>query len=150
MPFLLLIAGRGLDLVGKVAGGVVSGSDYASRLRWAVPAAIFAVGTLYALTQSIPYWANSYKDYNGISAEPLQAAERANLKNALIFVQLDPSKSNRDYGKVFPANDPLLRGDRVYVRDLGPQRNKGLLGYFPGRQPYYLPLEGPPRPGVGP
>jgi len=149
MPFLLLMAGRGLDFLGRVAASF-AGSRLASQLRWAVPGVIFGVLTLYTLTQSIPYWAENYKDYNGISAEPLRAAQAANLKNALIFVQLDPAKPNRDYGKVFAANDPLLGGDQVFARDLGPAKNRSLLGYFPGRQPYYLPLEGPPRPGFGP
>jgi len=38
----------------------------------------------------------------------------------------------------------------VYARDLGPARNHDLLAAFPDRQPYYLPLTGPPQPGFGP
>jgi hypothetical protein len=149
MPFLLLIAGRGLDLLGRLAGRTLQGV-WSGGTRWAVPGSLFALLTLYNLSQSLPYHASGYRDYNGISAAPLRAAEGAGLKNALVFVQLDPAKPNRDYGKVFFADDPLLRGDRVYARDLGPQKNASLLGQFPGRQAYWLPLDGPPQPGVGP
>jgi hypothetical protein len=119
-------------------------------LRWAVPGVVFALLGLYNLTQSLPYWVGQYTDYNGISASALHSAESANLTHALIFVELDPAKPNRDYGKVFCANDPLLRGERVYARDLGAERNRGLAALFPDREPYWLPLAGPPRPGVGP
>ena len=119
-------------------------------LRWLVPLGLLIVLGLYSVSQTLPFQVAQYRDYNGISASALREAERANLKNALVFVALDPAKPNRDYGKVFFANDPLLQGDRVYARDMGPTRNKALAGQFPDRTPYYLPLSGPPQPGVGP
>ncbi len=149
LPFFLLLAARGLDLLGRLAASFQAG-ERASTLRWLVPGGLFALLSLYTLTQSIPFQAMGYKDYNGISAVPLRRAEGAGLKDALIFVQLDPTKPNRDYGKVFFANDPLLKSDRVYVRDLGPRKNSGLLSSFPGRSAYWLPLDGSPQPGVGP
>jgi 4-amino-4-deoxy-L-arabinose transferase-like glycosyltransferase len=149
MPFLLLLAGRGLDLLGRLAG-IGLGGALAARLRWGAPGVLFAVLALYNVTQSIPYQVTQYRDYNGISATALRNSEDAGLKNALVFVALDPTKPNRDYGKVFFANDPLLRGDVVYARDLGPDRNRGLVALFPGRTPYWLPLDGPPQAGVGP
>jgi hypothetical protein len=149
MPFLLLVAGRGLDLLGRVAAWGVAGAK-ANSVRWLAPGAIFALLALYTISQSVPYWVGQYSDYNGISVAALRNAEQANIKNALVFVELDPAKPNRDYGKVFFANDPLLRGERVYARDLGPERNRGLAAQFPGRTPYWLPLDGPPQPGFGP
>lgn len=149
MPFLLLAAGRGLDLLGRLAGGALARGG-AGRARWLVPGALVAVLTLYNVTQSIPYAVSQYRDYNGISATALRNAEGAKLTNALVFVQLDPAKPNRDYGKVFFANDPLLRGERVYARDLGPEKNREVLAFFPGRAAYWLPLDGQPVAGVGP
>jgi hypothetical protein len=149
MPFLLLMAGRGMDVLGKLASRYAEGAR-GGALRWGVPGALFGILSLYTLTQSIPNGAADYKDYNGISAGPLRSAESAGLRNALVFVQLDPAKPNRDYGKVFFANDPLLRGERVYARDLGAEKNRELLGALAGRDPYWLPLQGSPQPGFGP
>jgi 4-amino-4-deoxy-L-arabinose transferase-like glycosyltransferase len=158
MPFLLLIAGRGLDLLGRWDSGFgmrgarsVSGSAIPqSAMRWLVPGFIFGVFTVNSLSQSLPNQVNIYKDYNDVSTVALENAEAARLKNALVFVELHPARPRRDYGKVFFANDPLLRGDIVYARDLGAERNESLMEHFPGREPYWLPLEGPPQPGFGP
>src|SRR5205807_4245501 len=54
MPFLLLMAGRGLDLLGRLAGRGF-GDALTSRLRLAVPATLFSVLTLYNLSQTLPY-----------------------------------------------------------------------------------------------
>jgi len=43
-----------------------------------------------------------------------------------------------------------MGGDVIYVRDLGKAANTDLLNSYPGRAPYYLPLQGPPVAGVGP
>lgn len=149
MPFLVLVAGRGLDFLGRPAAHGLGGA-VAGRVRWLVPGVLFGLLTVFSLTQTLPYQVSQYRDYNGISVSALRAAESSGIRDALVFVALDPAKPNRDYGKVFFANDPLLRGNIIYARDLGAQKNRGLLPLFPGRTPYWLPLEGPPRPGFGP
>ncbi|HET9495691.1 MAG TPA: hypothetical protein VFR15_15780, partial [Chloroflexia bacterium] len=149
MPFFLLVAGRGLDLLGRVSARV-AGAAWRGRARWAVPGAIFAVFTLYTLTQNIPWQASTYRYYNDITPDALSRAEGAGLTGALVFVELHPSRRNRDYGKAFFANSPLLDGPAVYVRDLGRDANAYLASLHPDRTAYWLPLEGPPVPGVGP
>jgi hypothetical protein len=155
MPFLLLIAGRGVDVLGKVAhrcalAVVPNGRALASRLTWVVPGLIAGMLSMYNLTQTEPHQFGLYRGYNDITPSALRKAEAAHLSNALVFVQLrPPPHSLRDYGKVFFANDPLLRGNIVYARDLGREANLSLLPMFSGRQPYWLPLDGPPVPGVG-
>ena len=149
MPFLLLMAGRGLDLLGKVASRALGGA-WEVRARWLVPGTLFALFSIYTLAQSLPVQARSYVDYNDISAQPLREVADARLRNALVFVALDPARTNRDYGKVFFANDPLLRGNVVYARDRGADANRYLASLVPGRMAYWLPLEGPPQPGFGP
>lgn len=148
MPFLLLLAGRGLDLLGKVA--ILTWKRAGEAARWAFPSALFGLMTLYNITQSLPYGVSQYTNYNNISPTALYNAEAAYLENALVFVELHPARRNRDYGKVFFANDPLLRGNIIYVRDLGRPHNESLLSAFPGRVAYWLPLNGPPKPGFGP
>jgi len=138
-----------MDLLGKVASrGLVA--TWSARTRWLVPGTLFALFSVYALAQSLPVQARSYVDYNDISAQPLREVANARLRNALVFVALDPARTNRDYGKAFFANDPLLKGSVVYARDLGPEANRYLASLFPGRTVYWLPLVGPPQPGVGP
>jgi 4-amino-4-deoxy-L-arabinose transferase-like glycosyltransferase len=149
MPFLLLMAGRGLDLLGRVAARV-TGPAWRGRAGWLVPGALFALFSLYTLTQGIPWQANVHRGYNDITPDALVRAESAGLSNALVFVALEPSRPNRDYGKVFFANDPLLRGPVVYARDLGGEANARLAMLYPDRRAYWLPLDGPPVPGVGP
>jgi 4-amino-4-deoxy-L-arabinose transferase-like glycosyltransferase len=149
MPFFLLVAGRGLDLLGRVAWRV-AGRTSSGRVRWVVPGGLFAVFTLYTLTQGIPWQASVYRDYNDITPAAVASAESAGLSNALVFVELHADRPNRDYGKVFFANDPLLRGPVVYARDLGAEKNAELARLHPEREPYWLPLDGPPMPGVGP
>src|SRR5439155_153121 len=156
MPFLLLVAGRGLDLLGRLAAGALTtplgpvGVRLTPPLQWVAPSIVFALLALYNVSQSIPFQASSYRDYNGISASALRNTERAGLKDALVFVELDPAKPNRDYGKVFFANDPLLKGNIVYARDLSAKQNKTLAAQFPARKPYWLPLDGPPIQGTAP
>jgi hypothetical protein len=115
-----------------------------------VPGVLFALMSVYGLAQSLPVQARSFVDYNDISAQPLREVQAAHLTNALVFVALEPTRSNRDYGKVFFANDPLLGGAVIYARDMGPDANRYMAGLFPGRTAYWLPLEGPPEVGVGP
>lgn len=149
MPFLLLAAGRGLDLLGRIAVPLVK-QDWSRQVRWLIPAIVFGLFTTYNLTQTLPAQVKDYTGYNDITANSLREVEQAQLTNALVFVALDPDQPNRDYGKVFFATDPLLRGDVIYVRDLGFEQKQYFASLFPGRAPYWLPLHGPPQPGIGP
>lgn len=149
MPFLLLMAGRGMDLLGRIAVPMVA-QVWARQVRWLVPAVVFTLFTAYALTQTLPAQVKTYTDYNDISGESLQVVAKAHLTNALVFVALDPDQPNRDYGKAFFATDPMLEGNIVYVRDLGFDANQYYASLFPDRKPYWLPLVGDPQEGVGP
>jgi hypothetical protein len=85
-----------------------------------------------------------------VDASTVRTVQAAGLDHALVFVGLERGIARRDFGKVFFAEDPLLRGPVVYARDRGADNNRALLAAFPDRQPYYLPLDGPPHPGVSP
>ncbi|HUS17372.1 MAG TPA: hypothetical protein VM536_20445, partial [Chloroflexia bacterium] len=146
LPFLLLLAGRGITVLAEMAAAVWS----ARRPGWVVSALAVGLLVCYDLAGVLPAQSRAYRGYNDVDAGSLRRVEAAGLDRALVFVALQPEFARRDYGKVFFANDPLLRGSIVYARDLGADRNRALLPDFPGRQPYFLPLNGPPRPGVGP
>src|SRR5205807_78097 len=108
MPFMLLMAGRGLDLLGRVAALAAKDDSsrptvhpahrsgaWASRVRWLVPGGLFALFTVYTLTQTLPAQAHFYTNYNDISAEPVQQVENAHLKNAVVFVALNKTRPDR-------------------------------------------------------
>jgi len=148
LPFLLLLSGRGLVVLGR---SVAALAGPAGRRRVGlVMAALIGPLLLYNVVQTLPGQVRAYTGYNDVDASSLRAVTAAHLDHALVFVGLDRAFVRRDFGKVFFANDPLLRGPVVYARDLGPARNHDLLAAFPDRRPYYLPLTGPPQPGVGP
>ena len=75
---MLLMAGRGMDLLGRISASVLEGA-WAARARWLVPGALFALFTIYALTQTLPAQAHFYTDYNDISAEAVDQVENAHL-----------------------------------------------------------------------
>ncbi len=148
LPFLLLLSGRGIVVLGR-SGAALTGAGRQGRTRW-VMAAVIGLLLLYNLTQTLPSQVRAYTGYNDVDASSLRTVAAAHLDHALVFVGLERAFVRRDFGKVFFANDPLLHGPVVYARDLGAARNRDLLAAFPDRQPYYLPLTGPPQPGLGP
>jgi hypothetical protein len=154
LPFLLLLAGRGIDWLGQgvatVLGRRPTPEGGLGRAGWLVPGALIGILILFNLAQVLPGQWRAYTGYNDVSADSLHRVTAARLDRALVFVALQPAYPRRDFGKVFFANDPLLRGAVVYARDLGPDHNRALLAAFPDRSPYYLPLTGPVQPGVGP
>ena len=89
-----------------------------------------------------------------MACEPSGPHDTGRLQHASLFHAFRLTESEEGDGS--PArgsprdDDPLLQGDRIYARDLGPARNRGLAGLFPARISYWLPLDGPPQPGVGP
>jgi hypothetical protein len=153
LPFLLLLAGRGIQWLGQAVAAVVSrgpaAATEAGRAAW-VPGAVVGLLILFNVAQVLPGQWRAYTGYNDVSADSLRRVAAAGLDRALVYVALQPAYPRRDFGKVFFANDPLLRGPVVYARDLGPDHNRALLTAFPDRSAYYLPLVGPPQPGVGP
>lgn len=149
MPFLLLIAGRGMDLLGREAARSLERA-WALRARWLVPAGLLAIFSVYTVTQTLPLQIAAYTDYNNVSTQPLAEVQRAGLTNALVFVAIDPKQRNRDFGKVAFANDPFLEGSVIYVRDMGLEANTFFAGRYNGRKAYWLPLQGPPKEGFGP
>jgi hypothetical protein len=154
LPFLLLLSGRGIQWLGEIAAGVLARPAAAPALRlraaWAIPSGFIALLLVFNLAQVLPGQWRAYTGYNDVSGDSLRRVAAAHLDHALVFVALQPAYPRRDYGKVFFANDPLLQGPVVYARDLGPEHNQYLRSLFPDRAAYYLPLIGPPQPGVGP
>jgi hypothetical protein len=101
------------------------------------PALLLAALLFFNAAFYFPYQIGLYDNYNYSSGSELRTVEKANIHHAIVFVVSHPDWFWADYGNVFFANDPLLRGDIIYAKDRGP-RNKELYSYFPGRTHYRL------------
>ncbi|HMA35789.1 MAG TPA: hypothetical protein VKY74_15090, partial [Chloroflexia bacterium] len=153
LPFLLILSGRGVQVLGQLvtrAAPAPGSRAPGAGAAWGVPAILLAGLVVYNLAQVLPGQVRAYTGYNDVDATTWRRVTAAHLDHALVFVGLQRGFPRRDFGKIFFAEDPLLRGPVVYVRDLGAELNRTLLPYFPDRQPYYLPLNGPPHPGIAP
>lgn len=79
-----------------------------------------------------------YHGYNYVNHSKLDAVERAGIHHAVVFADVGQSYEWWEYGMVFSANDPLLRGDVIFARDLGVAEDRKLMAEFPGRSFYRL------------
>jgi hypothetical protein len=70
-------------------------------------------------------------EYGAIGAGLRREVERRGLEDAVVFVRTEGVL----YNDGFFMNDPLLRGNRLFVRDLG-ERNAELLDRYPGLHGY--------------
>jgi hypothetical protein len=88
-----------------------------------------------ALTTT-PSYLKSLHGKNSFTRARLDAVQRADLHDALVFVVQQGDWS--DYGSVFPANSPWLDGDVVYALETTPANRARLRAAFPGRAAYQL------------
>jgi hypothetical protein len=141
LPMLLLLTGRGVDVLAKRAGQIADSivrRRTSQELGWVVVGLVL-VGLLFLnLVVYLPHKIKELKGYNYTNAARLRAVADADIHNAVVFVEGSQDEGWWTYGSVFPQNDPLLRGDIIYARDLGDTRNFVLLASFPERTPYRL------------
>lgn len=168
LGFLLLLTARGVDAtadlarsalsprnllsvlgVGDVRGGS-SASDIQSETAGtpsvafrpvAAPAFAYVFAALLVAFNFAYYFPGQwdlYHGYNYVSHVKLDAVERAGIHHALVFADVGQWYEWWEYGMVFSANDPLLRGDVIYARDLGDVEDRKLMADFPGRAFYRL------------
>ncbi len=135
IPWLALLSARGFQELYRWFLRLPVASD---RLAALLATGLLLAGLLaYNLTVYLPLQVSSYHGYNDISADSLDAVQRANIHHALIFVVTNPPATWWSYGAVFSANSPLLDGDIVYARDEG-VADRELMRRFPGRTYYRL------------
>ena len=121
LPFLLLLSGRGLVVLGR---GVAALARPAPRLRVGL-VLLLVIGPLllYNGAQTLPAQVRAYTGYNDVDASSLQAVAAAHLDHALVFVGLERAFGRRDFGKVFFCQRPAAaRSRRLCPRSrCGPQ-----------------------------
>lgn len=130
---LILLSARGIDAVPRLIqrrfAGERSVRTYTAGTGFIVGAMILVGGIVY-LPPHFEVYGNGYW---GVTRRALSAVERAGISHAVVFTQ-------SYYGSVFLANDPWLRNDVIFVRDLG-GRNKIMADLYPDRK-YYRVKEG--------
>jgi hypothetical protein len=125
MPFLWLLAARGLL---KFAAG-----KWRLRLVRAALPVFLAWSIAFQILPRLIQGRGLY----GIRREPVDAVAAADLHNALVFIRI---RTWADYATFSWLDDPALAGDVIYLRDLGRNADRGLIGRFPNREVYLFDM----------
>lgn len=134
LPALLLLSARGLQGLAEVGPGRKGIAGSAGL----VLAGALLFGLLSSnLTGYMPQQLQLYRNYNYVGPQALETVRRADLHQAVVFVEHEPTWQWWKYGAVFSSNSPLLDTDVVYARDLG-DRNRELAPFFSDRSFYAL------------
>lgn len=87
-------------------------------------------GTAVVLPQQMA----EYKNWYGMSDQPLREFAKTGIDNALVFV--DASKGWTAYGVFFIGNDPGLTNPVIFARDSGEAANRRVIELYPRRKVY--------------
>lgn len=143
LGFLLLLTARGVDVLFERTrhGGAIGNRRDQRYPVLVTPLLSFGLVVALVAYNAIYYFPGQwqlYHGYNYVNHRKLDAVEQAGLHHALVFAEVGQSWEWWEYGMVFSANDPLLQGDVIFARDLGPAEDRRLLADFPGRSVYRL------------
>ncbi|MEX2227341.1 MAG: glycosyltransferase family 39 protein [Dehalococcoidia bacterium] len=153
MPFLVLLAARGIEVLAsagaRAAAGILASITGGSRRAdWAGYAVVYPLVAALSLVaandwlrgdgldfavDAVPRSANELQGFNGVNNNMVSAIDERDLSNALVLVETCPNW--QCIGSVFWRNAPTLDGDIVYAKDL-PHRNGQLFDLYPDRLVY--------------
>jgi len=114
-----------------------------SRLAHAVIIAPVA-GVVASILAFVPFEAASLRLMANVTQAPYDLVESRGLQNALVFVHSLPSTSMApgSWAYYHRNNSPDLSDRVLFVRDLGPEKDKDLIRYLPDRTPYLMQMQG--------
>jgi hypothetical protein len=120
----VLLAARGIS-------GLPSAAEDLFGADKRVVKGVVAVGVVLCLSVgfggNVPSLIRFYSNnYWGVNGKIVRWARELKIRNAVVFVR-------SWYGAVLPANDPLLKGDVIYVKDRGSVKNEVVKKHFPNR-----------------
>jgi hypothetical protein len=138
-----------VPLVILTASGLEQGVAFArsrlgeSRLAHAVIIAPVA-GVVASILAFVPFEAASLRLMANVTQAPYDLVESRGLQNALVFVHSLPSTSVApgSWAYYHRNNSPDLSDRVLFVRDLGPEKDKELIRYLPDRTPYLMQMQG--------
>jgi hypothetical protein len=140
VPALVVLTARGVlafpDYMQRIGGLGVS-RQALRRFALYVVVLSFAFSALFYLPPLVRKYS---ADYGGMVDTKITArAAQEGITNALVLVR--PSKAGDVYFGAFLANALDFRGDVVYARDRGPERNRQLAAAYPGRSLFFFEFE---------
>ena len=117
-----------------------------ARERWGGPRAAGTVlawalaGVIGCLVVWLPLHVRSLRAMSAITRAPYALVEARGLRNAVVFVHSLPARHQRpgSWAYLHRNNSPDLSDPVLFVHDLGPERNRLLLEYLPGRAGYRM------------
>lgn len=135
LPFLLILTARGIDELASLCDTGRINPAYPRPCVYALVGFLIC-GNLFSwvpgLPDNVPY-PSFYLSFRPVFRELIK--EKA-IHNAVVFVR-QREIDNYDFMTAFELNAPDLRGDVVFARDLGPEKNKILMQDHPGRN-YFI------------
>jgi 4-amino-4-deoxy-L-arabinose transferase-like glycosyltransferase len=140
VPALVVLTARGVlafpDYMQRIGGLGVS-PEALRRFALYVVVLSFVFSALFYLPPLVRKYSD---DYGGMVDTKITArAAQEGITNALVLVR--PSKAGDVYFGAFLANALDFRGDVVYARDRGPERNRQLAAAYPGRSLFFFEFE---------
>ncbi len=142
MPYLYLLAARGLFNLQEAVGS--------SGVRARLPAFLAVSGALF-LAVSTPHHFRQYDaSYHDVEEVLPRVVRDYGIAHALVFMDSigsgtrEGNENNDTYSTGFMRNDLDMKGDVLYLRNLG-RHNVGMVRRHPGREAYlyrYLRGEG--------
>jgi hypothetical protein len=129
LPFFIITGAIGISQTGKGRTNPWLGNDFTLR---AIPFLI-----LYSLLIYIPTTFTYLSSGRwGETPKIAYSVQRAKIHNAVVFIHTDETTGSFDYTSAFIFNDPFLKGDVIFPRDLGTGENQRFLRMFPDRSAY--------------
>ena len=106
-------------------------------IRWVVAS---VVASLLAF---LPFESASLRLMANVTQAPYDLVESRGLQNALVFVHSLPSTSVApgSWAYFHRNNSPDLSDRVLFVRDLGPEKDKELIRYLADRIPYLMQMK---------
>jgi hypothetical protein len=136
---LVILSAGGIERVITVARARLGDSVWPQALiAWPV------VGSLACVLTFLPVQVSSLLLSSELVKAPYDLVERQRLDNAIVFVHSLPShvKAPGSWVGYHRNNSPDLTDRVLFVRDLGPEKNKDLMRYLPSRAPYAMGMRG--------
>jgi hypothetical protein len=135
---LVILTASGLEQVVTLARARLG----ESRLAHTVIAAPVA-GVIASILAFVPFEAASLRLMADVTQAPYDLVESRGLQNALVFVHSLPSTSVApgSWAYYHRNNSPDLSDRVLFVRDLGPEKDRELMRYLPERTPYRMQMK---------
>lgn len=130
---LIILSASGFERLVQWSRNV---SHLGPRMLMALPLA----ATICTLMTFAPVYSISLKAMANLAASPYDLVKKAGIDNAIVFVNSLGARefSPRTWVYYHQNTSPDLQEPVMFVRDLGPKKNRNLIQNFPNRSPYWM------------